>query len=210
MALVDPDATVESLRAAHERVLASGVQQERLIEALLTLTRGQAGLERRDPFDLAPLADQVLCARRPEAERRGLVLRASLHAAAAGGDPRLAERLVANLVDNALQHNVAGGRLEVSTGIQHGRAVLSVVNSGPVISATSAERMLHPFQRLGTDRTGRGLGLGLSIVQAVARAHGAALKISPQPEGGLRVEVAFPPFPHAPASAGARSVRTSG
>jgi signal transduction histidine kinase len=194
VALADPDATVESLRAAHERVLASGAQQERLIEALLTLTRGQTGLDRREPFDLATVTDQVLLARQPEAERRGLDIHAALSAAPADGAPRLAERLVVNLVDNALRHNVPDGRIEVATETRAGHAVLSVVNTGRVVPVTAVDRLFQPFQRLATDRIGHrdGLGLGLSIVQAIATAHDATVVVQPRPEGGLHVEVSFP------------------
>jgi signal transduction histidine kinase len=194
VALADPEATVDSLRLAHERALASGEQLERLIEALLTLARGQGGLERRAPFDLAAPAAEVLRTGRWQAEQQELGMRESLRAARADGDPRLVERLVANLVDNALRHNVAGGWIEVTTATREGRAILSVVNTGPVVPATELGRMLRPFQRLGADRVGRrdGLGLGLSIVDAIVQAHGAALLIEPRPEGGLRVEVTFP------------------
>src|SRR5262249_59662408 len=118
-----PAATAETLRAAHERVLAAGAQQEQLIEALLTLARGQAGLGTREPFDLAELASQVLRARLPEAGLRGLDLHEALSAAPTAGDPRLAERLAANLVDNALNHNVAHGRIDVATEARDGKAV---------------------------------------------------------------------------------------
>jgi signal transduction histidine kinase len=194
VALADPDADAKSLRAAHERVLASGTQQERIIEALLTLSRGQSGLDRREPFDLAPLASQIVLARQPEAQDRQLDLYTALAPAPGTGDPRLAERLIANLVDNALRHNAPGGYVEVVTGTRDSRTVLSVINTGPVVPAAAIDRLLQPFQRLGPDRTGHGdgLGLGLSIVQAIAQAHGAALAISPQPAGGLRVEVTFP------------------
>ena len=195
VALADPDATVEVLRAAHERVLAAGAEQEQLIEALLTLARGQAGLSTREPFDLAELAGQVLRARRPEAELRGLDMHAALSAAPAAGDPRLAERLAANLVDNALNHNLAHGHADIATMTRDGMAVLTVVNSGPVVPPAEVDRLVRPFQRLGADRTGhrKGLGLGLSIVQAIAAAHGATLAIHPRPGGGLRAEVTFPP-----------------
>jgi signal transduction histidine kinase len=194
VALADPDATVESLAAAHERVLASGAQQERLIEGLLTLSRGEAGLQRRDPFDLAVLTDELLAGRRSEAKLRGLELHAALSPAPATGDPRLVERLVGNLVDNALRHNVTDGRVDVTTGTRSGQAVLSVANTGPSVPATAVPRLLEPFRRLGADRTahGEGVGLGLSIVQAIANGHSATLAIDPQPGGGLRVEVSFP------------------
>jgi signal transduction histidine kinase len=194
VALADPDADAASLRAAHERVLASGAQQERIIEALLTLSRGQAGLDRREPFDLGPLASQVLHARQSEAQDRQLDIHTALAPAPATGDPRLVERLIANLVDNALRHNAPGGYVEVVTGTRDSRSVLSVINTGPVVPAEAVDRLLRPFQRLRPDRTGHGdgLGLGLSIVQAVAQAHGAALTITPQPSGGLRAKVSFP------------------
>lgn len=188
-------------RKAHERVLASGTQQEQLIEALLTLARGQAGLDRHEPFDLADVTSQVLNGRRAEALYLSLNIRAAIYPAPLTGDPRLAERMVANLIDNALRHNEPGGWIEVTTGSRAGRAVLTVTNTGPEIPAAETERLLRPFQRLGADRTrhGRGLGLGLSIVAAMSEAHGATLSARPRPDGGLRVEVTFP-APGAPAT----------
>jgi signal transduction histidine kinase len=194
VALADPDATTETLRAAHERVLASGAQQEQLIEALLTLARGQAGLDKQETLDLAALTRQVLAARRSEAEQRNLALHADLRPARAAGSPRLAERLAANLVDNALRHNVRGGRIEVTTSTRNSRAVLCVASTGTRIPAEAADRLFQPFQRLGPDRTsrGEGTGLGLSIVRAIADAHGASITARPQPAGGMLVEVTFP------------------
>jgi signal transduction histidine kinase len=196
VALADPGATIESLRAAHERVLASGAQQHQLIDALLTLARGQAGVDKPEPFDLAAVTGQVLAARQAETRDRNLTMQASLDSAPAAGSPRLAERLAANLVDNALRHNVPGGRVDVSTGTRNSRAVLSVLNTGPAVPAAAVDRLFQPFQRLAADRISRGeglgLGLGLSIVQAIADAHGATLAARPQPGGGLLVEAIFP------------------
>ncbi len=194
VALGAPGVTVRSLRATCERVLAAGEQQERLIEALLTLAHGQRGLERKESFDLAAVAGEVLPARHLEAQGRGLHVEALLGTAPASGDPRLAERLAANLVDNALRHNIAEGWVEVTTGTRAGRAVLSVANSGPVVPSAEVDRLFQPFQRLAADRVGHGdgHGLGLSIVQAIAAAHGATLSARPQPGGGLDVQVSFP------------------
>jgi signal transduction histidine kinase len=193
LALANPDANVDSLRMAHERVLASGVQQEQLIEALLTLARGQAGLDRHEPFELAGVTGQVIHGRRAEARYLDLDIRTTICPAPLAGDPRLVERMVANLIDNALRHNEPGGWIEVTTGTRAGRAVLTVTNTGPEIPAAEASRLLRPFQRLGTDRTGhgKGLGLGLSIVAAIAEAHDATLSVRPRPGGGLHVEVSF-------------------
>jgi signal transduction histidine kinase len=192
--LADPNATPESLRAAHERVLASEEQLERLIEALLSLAGSERALDRHEPIDLMAVTDEVLAGRRPEVERRGLQLHATLGPAGLEGNPQLVERLVANLVDNAIVHNLAGGRIDVTTVTEAGQAVLSVANDGPALGPDELDRLQQPFQRLGTARTSRGdgHGLGLSIVRAIATAHGATLTVKPQPTGDLHVEVRFP------------------
>ncbi|QFZ17859.1 sensor histidine kinase [Saccharothrix syringae] len=185
VALEDPDATVESLRAAHERVLAAGAQQERLIEAMLTLTRGHAGIDVRHPFDLGEVVTDVVDVRGPA----GVELRASVGPCPVSGHRALAERLVVNLVDNAIRHNVPGGWVEVTCGA----GVLTVANTGPVVPEAEVDRLFQPFQRLGQARTGPGpgLGLGLSIVAAIATAHDARVTTTPRREGGLVVRVAF-------------------
>jgi signal transduction histidine kinase len=138
--------------------------------------------------------------RRHEAQSRGIQVEATLAAAPITGDPSLVESLIANLVDNALRHNVDGGRVEVATETREGCAVLSVVNTGPMVAPEDVERLFEPFRRLGADRmSGKdGHGLGLSIVQAVADAHGATITVDPQPNGGLKVEVSFPELSSVP------------
>lgn len=213
VALADPDATSGSLRTAHERVLASGAQQQHLIDALLTLARGQAGLDKHEPFDLAGLARKGLTDRQAEAQRRNLRLHATLGPALTVGSPQLAEQLAANLIDNALRHNRPGGQVDVVTGTRDCCAILAVANTGPAVPAAAIDRLFQPFQRLTADRTSRGdgLGLGLSIVQAIASAHHATITARPRPEGGLSIEVSFPnpqdgsPVPHAPANLHAKS-----
>jgi signal transduction histidine kinase len=194
VALADPDADYQSLRATCERVLASSEEQERLIEALLTLASSERGLERREPLDLGALTSEVLLARQVEIERRGLSVNATIDPAPSLGDPRLIEGLVANLLDNALRHNVAGGHIEVATFARDGLGVLSVSNSGPAVPASEVERLFQPFQRLAPDRAGHGdgHGLGLSIVRAIASAHGASLAAHARSDGGLLIEVSFP------------------
>ena len=195
VALADPQASFSTLRAAHERVLASEHHLEQTIDALLTLTRGQAGLERRDPLDLAPIASHALRAREPDAAARGLDVRATLATAPAEGDPRLLERLIGNLIDNAIRHNTAGGHIEIATGTRDRHAFLAITNTGPALPPDEIQRLFQPFQRLGGPRTqhNNGHGLGLSIVQAIATAHRAEVSAGSRPEGGLSVEVSFPP-----------------
>jgi len=195
VALADPDATVATLRTAHRRVLAAGAQQERLITALLTLARSHTGIETHEPFDLRDLVEQSLVTRRPEAATRGLTLRADLGSAPTVGDPRLAERLVTNLIDNALRHNVTDGTVEIRTGFVDGEPELSVGNTGPQVQAEDIDELLQPFRRQTSDRAGKrdtdGFGLGLSIVQAIAKAHDATLDVQPRPGGGLTIRVVF-------------------
>ena len=200
VALADPEPSVAALEDVCTRVLATGEQQERLIEALLTLARSQRGLDRHEPVDLAGIAAEVLEARRPEAELRGLTIDAALRPAPTLGDARLAERLAANLVDNAMRHNAARGAIQLSTGVRAGHAVLSVRNTGPVVPPDQVPRLFQPFQRGGADRTGTkgGQGLGLSIVAAIAEAHGAWLRASAPTGGGLRIQAGFPQQVSAP------------
>jgi signal transduction histidine kinase len=195
VALADPRASSSSLRAAHERVLASEQHLEQMIDGLLGLTRGQAGLERREQLDLATLAAQVLRMRDLETTSLRLDVRASLAPAPTAGDPRLLERLITNLLDNAIRHNVSQGDVEITTGTREGCAFLKVANSGPTIPIEEVPRLLEPFQRLNGARTNHagGNGLGLAIVDAITAAHRATLTAEPRPGGGLIVEVAFAP-----------------
>jgi signal transduction histidine kinase len=206
VALRDAGATVEQWRCTGREVLESGQQQERLLEALLTLATSEAGLARREPVDLAEVADASLLSASSQIQGQRLRVTASADPAPVLGDPDLIERLVANLLDNAVRHNVSGGTVELTTGTSDGRAVLSVASGGPAIPPAEVDRLFQPFQRLDTARTsnGTGHGLGLSIVAAIATAHDATLSAHAPPEGGLHIEVSFPPpqLPHLPVSPG--------
>ncbi len=196
VALSDPNADVVSLRAAHERVLASETQLEQLLEALLALAEGEQTSSRRAQVDLGAAAARALDGHAEEIAGSGLRVDAALESTVVTGDPRLVERLLDNLVDNAIRHNERGGWIEITTGSD----VLSVANGGPAISAGELELIRQPFGRRAGERRGGadGHGLGLSIVQAIAAAHGAAISIRAPGDGGLRVELRF--------GAGSRSV----
>ncbi len=169
VALRDPGADAESLRATCRRVLVAGEEQERLLEALLTLARGQRGLDRRAPVDLAAVTRDVLAARGTEIAASGLEMAVTLEPALLAGDRALTERGVANLIDNALRHNVPGGAVWVTVGTESGQAVLTVANTGPDVRPAEVGRLLVPFERGGTAPSprarppvsGDGLGLGL-------------------------------------------------
>jgi signal transduction histidine kinase len=187
--LADPDADTAALRQMGERVLASCEQQQRVIEALLDLTRCRSGLSRHEPLDLAAIAEEALRAH----DSSGLESVVSLKPAGMSGDPALVERLAANLVSNAIRHNLPGGRIEVATRTQAGHAVLVVANSGPLIPAGELRRLFQPFQRLDSNvqPPSEGIGLGLPIIQAIAGAHNANLAAEALSGGGLKVAVRF-------------------
>ena len=217
MAISDRHATVQSFRRICREALEESGQQEQLIDALLALAQGERGLEQREPVDLATVTEEVLSTQRAYAEERHIDLDVQLASAVISGDGRLIARLVSNLVQNAIRHNVDNGHTVVRVGTNAGRAAVTVVNTGPPVPASEIERLLQPFQRLAPDRLGHreGFGLGLSIVAAIADAHDARLDIRPGEKGGLRVEVTFPAAaltfapatdPVSPVSAGAGSV----
>ncbi len=202
VALADPQPTLESMRDTCRRVLAASEQQERLIEALLALARGQRGLDSRASVDLREVTAEVVRA----VPSDGLRVETELGEACTRGDQAMVERLVANLVENAVRHNQSGGWVSAWTGRRDGLPTVEVTNTGPLVEPEQAEELVKPFYRAGKngngnqnqnqsqnyDHNGSGLGLGLSIVQAIAEAHGATLETEARPEGGLRVAVAFP------------------
>jgi signal transduction histidine kinase len=189
-ALSDPNADMAALREMGEEVVAACWRQQQLLEALLTLARGEYGHLRREPVELAATAGEVLRAH----DHHRLTSTTAPEPARTAGDPRLIERLVANLVVNAVRHNHPGGRLDVATYTAAGRAVLTIANTGPVIPTGELTRLFQPFQQLGSHAgpARDGVGLGLAIVQAIADAHDAALSARAPTGGGLVIDVAFP------------------
>jgi signal transduction histidine kinase len=194
VALANPNLTLESLRATCAELLASQSEHERLLESLLTLTSSERALEHREPLDLASLTAEGIEAARAAIDNRGLELVAVLEPSPIAGDEALIRRLIANLIDNAVDHNVQGGQVEVRTEPADEHILLSVRNTGVVIPPEATDLILEPFQRLGPRRadTEGHYGLGLSIVRAIATAHGADLTVQAPADGGLAVTVSFP------------------
>jgi signal transduction histidine kinase len=189
IALADPDADAAALRTMGERVIAGCKRQEDLLEALLTLARSEYGQLRREPIDLAATAAKVLQAH-PHPLRRVT----TLEPAVTLGNPELVERLVTNLVENAVRHNIPHGRLDLATHTSARRAVLTIANTGPVVPTSEVERLFQPFERLRSQpgAAADGIGLGLAIVQAIADSHDATIRANPRTGGGLRIDVSFP------------------
>ncbi|MEV7045348.1 ATP-binding protein [Amycolatopsis sp. NPDC051061] len=191
--VLDTEATADGFRAQFKELMVVSDQQARLLDSLLVLATSERGLDRRESVDLSGLTGDVLQAAEPKARHHDLAVDADVRPAHVTGDPALVARMVANLVDNALTYNVAGGRVEVATGTEDGRAFLWVANTGPVVPPETVELLLSPFERLDRAAADDGHhGLGLSIVDSIAAAHSADLTLCARPAGGLAIRVLFP------------------
>jgi hypothetical protein len=197
VALADPHADADELRAAAEVVRDATIRADRLVDSLLLLARSDRlsvdGLPLRERVELPHVAGSALSAVAAEAQAKGLQVASGLAPAGVLGDRGLLERLAGNLVENAVRHNVEGGWLRVDTGTVGGRSRLSVESSGPVVDPDEVGHLFEPFRRSGTARTARtGAGLGLAIVRAVAQVHGGTATATARPSGGLTVTVDLP------------------
>lgn len=188
--LADPDAT-QSEHDFARRILDSTEQGERTVDGLLALARSESGLLSRAEVDLAELTGDVVGDLAASANQVELTL--DLGEATAWGDRALLERLVANLVENAIRHNVQGGWVRVEVAQDGGEAVLRVGNSGPRLTPEEVDTFFEPFVRRQESGAGRdGLGLGLSIVRAIVQSHGGTVSARARRDGGLDVEVRLP------------------
>ncbi|RZU76807.1 signal transduction histidine kinase [Micromonospora kangleipakensis] len=192
VAMSRPD-SLPQLRQLGENLLAVNQRHERLIDSLLTLARAEVAVTDRRPVDLAQLAGYALDVTAKAAAEQRVQVQAQLAAAPVVGDPILLEQLIRNLVGNAVRYNHPHGFVWVQTLPEVRQAEIVVTNTGALISPHEVPALFEPFRRL-TDRVGsaRGSGLGLSIVRAVAQAHGGDALAIPRPDGGLAVRVILP------------------
>ncbi|SFO43771.1 sensor histidine kinase [Actinomadura madurae] len=188
-----PDATDDVKRLGESLLVVNG-RHERLIDGLLTLAGTENVVMDTGPLDLADVAGHVLQQAAAEARARDVTVDRRLGPAPTAGDPVLVERLVQNLVENAVRHNHEGGEVHVATRGRDGWAEVVVTNTGPAVPAYEVETIFEPFRRLGNDRvrSDRGSGLGLSIVRATATAHGGTVTAAPREGGGLVVTARLP------------------
>jgi signal transduction histidine kinase len=186
--LDNPDSTPDDLRGMAADIRAAVDHAEHLVGALLILARNERGLAVHEQVDLATVAEDVLDTV-PLDDRR---VHASLEPAVISGDPVLVEHLIANLVDNSVRYNAAGGHIWISTRTTARCSQLTVANTGPVISAADADRVFQPFQRLNDRTSHEGFGLGLAIVASIAAIHAGTATADPRNDGGLSVTVTIP------------------
>ena len=191
--LAKPSPTAPQLKDMAVRVRRSIDRAEAMVEALLTLAVSDQGKLSTEFSDLATWAEDAIDAAAPEIERLDLHVVAELDPAETTGDPQLLERMISNLVDNAVRHNEPGGWIRLRTGSKDAAAYLEIANSGPFVPDDAVPSLFEPFRRLET-RTGvrDGVGLGLSIARSVVTAHGATVTARSQPAGGLDISVVIP------------------
>ncbi|HEU5353139.1 MAG TPA: HAMP domain-containing sensor histidine kinase [Actinocrinis sp.] len=190
VAMEDP-AAGEDLRRLGGMLLRANERNEKLIEGLLVLAESDRGLQGREPVRLDRLAASVLDAHRDLAGRKKVVVRRDLAERVVPGDPVLLERLVGNLVANAIAYNEPDGWVEVTVGTD---PAIAVTNTGRYVPAETLPSLFEPFRRLTGDRidhTG-GTGLGLTIVRSIVTAHNGTVQARSRPEGGLIVQVTLP------------------
>jgi signal transduction histidine kinase len=196
--LAKPSPTARQLTDMAVRVRRSIDRAETMVEALLTLAVSDQGKLSTEYTDLATWAEDAIDAAAPEIERLGLRVDALLDPAETTGDPQLLERMISNLVGNAVRHNEPGGWIRLRTGSSDAAVYLEIANSGPFIPDDTVPSLFEPFRRM-QDRTGvrDGIGLGLSIARSVVTAHSATVTARSQPAGGLDISVEIP---HCPAA----------
>ena len=190
--LTGPEPSPSEVREAATRLRRTVLRSERLLERLLTLTRGMLTPGDREPVPLDRIARRELAGVDEAARTQGLVIRPGLRGARAYGDPWLLGELVGNLVGNAVKYNRPGGWIAVDTRTAGDQVVLEISNSGPPVAEADLAGLLEPFRRAEQQRTGSSSGLGLSIVRAVVAAHGGELSLSALADGGLTVRVSLP------------------
>jgi signal transduction histidine kinase len=193
--LADPNASTGELRAMAETVRVATERSEGLIQRLLALAQSERGVSTKSRVGIDELVRDATAQLEPLARRGGVHVVSDLEEALVHGDRVLLERLVGNLIENAILHNRPGGEARIRTVAEDGRSVLRVDNDGPeTVSAEGVARLFEPFARLGSDRLQHreGFGLGLSIVRSVAQAHSAVVDAVPRHEGGLAITVTFP------------------
>jgi signal transduction histidine kinase len=193
VALAKPNKSTSQLEDMAARVRRCIDRAENMIEALLVLAISDQGVTSRELLDLSALTEDALELAAPAIARLELTVETDLAPAETTGDQQLIERMVWNLVDNAVRHNHQGGWIRIATGRYPGGAILRIANSGPVVPPDLVPTLTEPFRRIkgieGQEKSPNGAGLGLSIARSVSTAHGARLDVHSQPEGGLIITV---------------------
>lgn len=183
--------TPEQLDLLARQLLATNERNERLVDGLLVLAETERGLLSRLPVDLGALVEEVTGMLGDSAAAASVTVETSVAPVRVPGEAPLLERLVVNLVQNAIKYNDAGGSVRVSVAPD---GVLTVTNTGPRVPAEAVGALFEPFRRLSGDRLdhGGGVGLGLTIARSIVAAHSGSIDARANPDGGLTVRVTLP------------------
>lgn len=194
--LSKPTRTPEQLEAMAAQIKQSVEHAQATVDALLTLATSELGPTTQEPIDLATVAEDALDATETAIHQRQIKVNAALEPAPTRGDRVLLERMIANLVQNAVRHNNPGGWIGIHTNNDGDSAVFEIANTGPSIPAEQIPTLFEPFARANQrlNHSG-GVGLGLSIANAIARAHNATITARPRPDGGLEMSLTLPTSP---------------
>jgi signal transduction histidine kinase len=190
VALADPQASTEELRSMGDAIRETVDRCERLIASLLLLARSEATAGHEEPVDIAALVGDVITDMRAHGQAAQVQIRSHLEPAWVDGDLGLLERLLANLLDNALRYNEPGGHVSVNTSVADEMVRLVVANGGERLDPAEVAELTQPFRRL--HRTIEGFGLGLSIVNSIAAAHHGTATLAARESGGLEVTIELP------------------
>ena len=192
VAMAKPSRTTEQLEVILGRVREAVDQSEALIDGLLTLARSDRGLTSHQLVDLEAAAQDAIDQVTLAARTSSILIDADLSPSTTFGDRILVERLVANLLDNAVRYNLTGGSVKVITGTDNDTSYVTVTNTGPLVPESEVASLFEPFTRLdGRVGNGQGIGLGLSIVTSVVNAHHGKLIAEALPNGGMKISVNF-------------------
>jgi signal transduction histidine kinase len=184
--------TTDQLGLLTTQLLATNERNERLIEGLLVLSESDRGLVARTPLRLDRITADVLAAHRARAADAGVTITSDLKPRVVLGEQILLERLITNLVQNAVKYNRPDGTIDVRVG---DKPALVVVNTGEDVPPEEVAALFEPFRRRAAARIDHsgGAGLGLAIARSITQAHGGLITASSTGRDGLTVQVSFPP-----------------
>ncbi len=206
VAAAKPEPVPPHITALEQRLRDELARLEALLEGLLALARAEHGqLSDQSTVSLGEIATAAVRSNADAIDDRRLeVVEDESADVLVIGSRALLERMVQNVIDNAIVHNMTGGRLQIRTAIEDHLAKLIVENSGPALSEDDLSQLTQPFRRSGADRTAtaNGSGLGLSIVSSIVQAHGGELALTACEQGGLRLQIQLPLARAAPVSDG--------
>ena len=195
VAVAKPGGVPPQLKTLDAKLRIDLNQADRLMESFLLLARAQHGeLGDESSVALDQMISTALAGRTEPISANELEVHTTLSPVLVAGSETLLARMIENVIENAVRHNQRRGRIDIACELDGGQARLLIQNTGPALDEHAVAQLAQPFRRLAPQRTGseNGHGLGLSIVAAIAAAHGGNLRLRARPQGGLQVAITLP------------------